>query len=241
LLEYTFPNDKLKPRNGVAPGRVPAVIVACGSFNPVTFLHLRLFECARDCLHHSSQYQVVGAYFSPVNDKYAKKDLLPAVHRVAMCQLGASSSDWIMTDPWETLQSEYVRTRVGLEHFEQHVNADVQDGEPRTRVFLLCGSDLLESFEAPGVWDPADVRTILRDFGVVCIEREGSDPNRIIYESDLLSAHSRNIHVFREWILNDVSSTEVRRHIRRGLSVKYLTPDPVVHYIHTHGLYKPKE
>lgn len=35
--------------------RVPVVLLACGSFNPVTNMHLRLFEVARDHLHQTGQ------------------------------------------------------------------------------------------------------------------------------------------------------------------------------------------
>jgi len=87
---------------------------------------------------------------------------------------------------------------------------DIYNAEPRIRVFLLCGSDILASFVKPGVWMEDDVRSIILRFGVICIEREGSDPSRIIYESDLLAPLSRHIIVLREWILNDVSATELR-------------------------------
>ena len=35
----------------------------------------------------------------------------------------------------------------------------------------------------------------------------------------------------------DVSATEIRRRVSRGLSIRYLVPDPVEEYIATHGLY----
>jgi hypothetical protein len=44
--QYVFPTDRLKQT--CAPGKVPLVIVACGSFSPVTLLHLRMFPMALD-------------------------------------------------------------------------------------------------------------------------------------------------------------------------------------------------
>ncbi|XP_035886620.1 nicotinamide/nicotinic acid mononucleotide adenylyltransferase 3 isoform X3 [Phyllostomus discolor] len=34
--------------------RIPVVLLACGSFNPITNMHLRLFEVARDHLHQTA-------------------------------------------------------------------------------------------------------------------------------------------------------------------------------------------
>ncbi len=36
---------------------------------------------------------------------------------------------------------------------------------------LLCGADMVESLAVPGVWKPEHVRSILEDYGVVCISR----------------------------------------------------------------------
>lgn len=35
--------------------RIPVVLLACGSFNPITHMHLRLFEVARDHLHQTGR------------------------------------------------------------------------------------------------------------------------------------------------------------------------------------------
>lgn len=40
-------------------------------------------------------YQVIAGIISPVNDKYGKKDLVAARHRVAMARLALHTSDWI--------------------------------------------------------------------------------------------------------------------------------------------------
>ncbi|XP_066101603.1 nicotinamide/nicotinic acid mononucleotide adenylyltransferase 3 isoform X2 [Saccopteryx bilineata] len=90
--------------------RIPVVLLACGSFNPITNMHLRLFEVARDYLHQTGLYQVIGGVISPVNDNYRKKDLAAAHHRVAMVRLALQTSDWIRVDPWESEQAQWMET-----------------------------------------------------------------------------------------------------------------------------------
>lgn len=102
---------------------------------------------------------------------------------------------------------------------------------------LLCGADLLESFSVPNLWKMEDITQIVSNFGLVCITRAGSDAQKFIYESDVLWRHQSNIHLVNEWITNDISSTKIRRALRRGQSIRYLVPDLVQEYIEEHDLY----
>ncbi|XP_054360359.1 nicotinamide/nicotinic acid mononucleotide adenylyltransferase 3 isoform X2 [Mirounga angustirostris] len=90
--------------------QIPVVLLACGSFNPITNMHLRLFEVARDHLHQTGMYQVIGGIISPVNDNYRKQDLVAAHHRVAMARLALQTSDWVRVDPWESEQVQWMET-----------------------------------------------------------------------------------------------------------------------------------
>lgn len=102
---------------------------------------------------------------------------------------------------------------------------------------LLCGADVLESFGVPNLWKQEDIAEILGRFGLVCVTRTGSDPLKLIHQTDMFWTHRKNIHVVQEWVTNDISATHVRRAVRRGHSVRYLLPDNVVHYIREHKLY----
>ncbi|XP_054360360.1 nicotinamide/nicotinic acid mononucleotide adenylyltransferase 3 isoform X3 [Mirounga angustirostris] len=96
--------------------QIPVVLLACGSFNPITNMHLRLFEVARDHLHQTGMYQVIGGIISPVNDNYRKQDLVAAHHRVAMARLALQTSDWVRVDPWESEQVQWMETVKVLRH-----------------------------------------------------------------------------------------------------------------------------
>jgi nicotinamide mononucleotide adenylyltransferase len=56
--------------------------------------------------------------------------------------------------------------------------------------------------------------------------------------TDALARWRHNIFFVPQLIQNDVSSTKVRLFLRRGLSVRYLLPMPVVDYIEENGLYQ---
>ncbi|KAM4016326.1 nicotinamide/nicotinic acid mononucleotide adenylyltransferase 1 isoform 1-T2 [Anomaloglossus baeobatrachus] len=248
--------------------RMEVVLLATGSYNPITVMHLRLFELARDYLHGTGKYKVVKGIISPVSDGYKKKGLVEGSHRLAMAQLATENCDWIEVDPWECLQKEWTETALALRHYQQqqtcsgdtgglekksghrkgqkrkrnNISQDAPDyncpeSKASPRVTLLCGADLLESLGVPNLWKPEHVVEIVSSFGLVCITRMGSDVGKFIYESDVLWKHRDNIHLVEEWVTNDISSTKVRRALRRGMSVRYLVPDPVLDYIKKHDLY----
>lgn len=80
LANYHFPTNRLKSRQS-DPTKTPLVLVACGSFSPITYLHLRMFEMAADFSKFNTEFEVMGGYISPVSDAYKKAGLAAAQHR----------------------------------------------------------------------------------------------------------------------------------------------------------------
>ena len=194
-MDYTFPVGRLREtmEGGscdlwshtstdcpaiIDPSKTPVVLVACGSFSPITYLHLRMFEVARDDARTSTNFEVVGGYLSPVNDTYNKPGLARADHRIAMCSLACEhESAWIAVDDWEARQSTYTPTARVLDHFDQCINGSAgrngievcreneETGEVtferrKIKIMLLAGSDLIQTMSQPGVWQEKDVSSV---------------------------------------------------------------------------------
>lgn len=244
LDEYNFPTHRLKPQM-TSSTKFPLVIVACGSFSPITYLHLRMFEMALDAIREQTRFEVIGAYFSPVSDNYRKPGLASAHHRVRMCELACErTSSWLMVDAWESLQPKYTRTALVLDHFNEEINIKrngilSKDGKSRlgVKVMLLAGGDLIESMGEPNVWAEQDLHHILGNYGCLIVERTGSDVRSFLLSHDIMYEHRKNILVIKQLIYNDISSTKVRLFLRRNMSVQYLLPNSVIRYIQEHNLY----
>ncbi|NXC20556.1 NMNA2 adenylyltransferase, partial [Corythaeola cristata] len=258
-----------------------------------------LSERARDYLHKTGRFIVIGGIVSPVHDSYGKTGLVSSRHRLTMCQLAVQSSDWIsdispllqrvtgcilsnvntpsITPVIGQPQNESSQTiyqnnnnvsnkptaakilgKVGeslsriccvrppMERFtfvDENANLGtvMRYEEIELRILLLCGSDLLESFCIPGLWNEADMEVIVGEFGIVVVPRDGADPDRIMNHSSILRKYKNNILVVKDdsnHPMSVVSSTKSRLALQHGDGhvVDYLC-QPVIDYILKSQLY----
>ena len=158
-----------------------------------------------------------------------------------MCQLAIDrASNWIMVDPWEAEKKDYQPTALVLDHFDHEINnirKGIDDGHgnrKHVRIALLAGADLIQTMSTPGVWSEKDLDHILGRYGTFIVERSGTDIDDALAN---LQPWKDNIYVIQQLIQNDVSSTKIRLFLRRGMSVQYLIPAPVVEYIEQNHLF----
>ena len=147
----SIPDEKLLAvsRDEISSSDRPAVFAVLGSFSPVTNAHIRMPEIARDYLKLvRPDLHITGGFLSPVGDAYGKVGLAQAEHRVAMARLAVEDSNWLAVDPWESKQSTHQRAVVVLQHIKDAVNAYY--GINNIRVMLVCGADLVATFNKPG-------------------------------------------------------------------------------------------
>ncbi|RWS10883.1 hypothetical protein B4U79_04328 [Dinothrombium tinctorium] len=227
----------------------PIVLISCGSFNPITVMHLNMFQVAKHFLESEcrTKYRVLRGIISPVNDRYSfKKTLIPAEHRIEMIKLAlntSSDNDWIRVDDFEAKQEQWMRTLDVLKHFEREIKsgdllADLPNvNKSEVDLRIICGADLIETFSVPNLWKDEDIRELISNYGYVILPREGSNHEKYIEEHHILSQYKDNIIILNCWEKNDVSSTRVREAVKKGDSIKGLVEDVVEEYIKQHRLY----
>mmetsp|Transcript_54882 Transcript_54882/g.129688 ORF Transcript_54882/g.129688 Transcript_54882/m.129688 type:complete len:111 (+) Transcript_54882:402-734(+) len=102
-----------------------------------------------------------------------------------MTSRAIQDNDWISNDEWEIRQSGWTRTRFVLERFHRDIKKHY--GQPIKTLFL-CGGDVVETFEIPGIWARADVHSLLQQ-GVVAITRDSVDLSSFIKQSTFLAPY----------------------------------------------------
>ena len=115
---------------------------------------------------------------------------------------------------------------------------------------LVCGSDLIETFKVPGLWEAQDLESFVFDHGIVCISRCGYDAEPTLRSIPALSQRSRSgngnskggeekrVHVVENDVLSDLSSTKIREALRERQPVSGLVTPAVEVYIDQNGLYR---
>ena len=75
---------------------------------------------------------------------------------------------------------------------------------------------------APEVWSREDLEHILGRYGAFIVERAGTDIHQALSS---LQRWRQNIHVIQQVFQNNMSSTQIRLHIKRDMSVRYCKYD----------------
>ncbi|EFO61826.1 Nicotinamide-nucleotide adenylyltransferase [Giardia lamblia P15] len=198
-----------------------ALIVFCGSFNPVTKAHISIIDKAIDFInnltHDDGNLLETGTYrvlISPVHDSYPWKKLAPAKNRIRMLELAIEDSryqDLIEINTYEALiQQSFTPTYDVLCH--------LKEGYPDKNMYFLCGADLVESMTNTAVWPAPSIEKIFhickllvapRNLGTGSIET--CELFRKILEHPVLHHAKENAQLFfLPDVSLDCSSSDVR-------------------------------
>ena len=191
-----------------------------GTFDPVHLGHLIVAEEVR------VQVGLDRVLFVPAGEPWlkARRPVSAACHRVAMVEaaiahganFGLSQVDVARDGPTYTVDTlTELREELGM----------------GARLHLILGMDALNEL---GRWH--EPRRLFQLASLIGVSRPLCD--RFAPESlnEIIEGASEKVTIV-EGLSIGISGTDIRRRIARGLSIKYLVPEPVERYILDHGLY----
>lgn len=197
------------------------IIIFGGAFNPPLNSHFSLAE------QIANEYEdIEKIVFMPVSSNYSKKEpLLSNEHRYNMLKMICDENDNFEISRLE-LDNEKVLTTI-------ETLTLLKKEYPTKEIVFTTGTDNLKELET---WDEA--QKIVDNFKILVLERDEDDMETIINSNEFLSKNRDAFIKVKQNIRSNLSSTFVRDKIRRGKSIRYLTPDKVYKYIKENKLYE---
>jgi len=184
-----------------------------GTFNPIHIAHLLVAEqVAETC--RLDKVLFIPACVPPHKNS---PDIAPAADRYRMTVLATESNTRFEVSRVELDRAGTSFTKDTLQHLLEIC--------PDTELFYIVGSDAVVELST---WREPELVLKLARFLVVA--RPGHDLTR------LEDRFTKSVEVVPVSGL-DISSTEIRKRVRQGRSIKYLVPDKVEQYIRERGLY----
>jgi nicotinate-nucleotide adenylyltransferase len=201
-----------------------------GTFDPVHYGHLLLAECCRE------QCRLDRVLFLPAAVPPHKQDraLTPAADRIEMLRLAIAGNDAMAVDSYEIDRGGISFTVDTLRHLKsEHFGVERSEGAASAELFFLMGADMLA--DLPHWREAAEVCRL-------CVPVVVPRPMCPLDFAPLAGiATAEQIELIRrhqvEMPLVGISSSDIRRRVAAGLSIRYRTPRAVEKYIEIHGLY----
>ena len=195
------------------------IAVFGGSFNPPLNSHFSLGQ------------QIVNEYenvdkvlFVPVSTSYAKPGLISNEHRYNMLKLVCDKNPDFEVSDIELVQDRQLYTLETLEL--------LQEKYPGKTICFTIGTDNLRELST---WKLID--KLVAKFKILVLERDEDDMYSIIEQDEFLKKNKNCFIKLKENIRSNISSTFARDKLKRGKSIRYLTPDEVYNYINENNLY----
>jgi len=191
-----------------------------GTFDPVHHGHLWAAEDSR------LRFGLDAVVFLPCGQAPHRPDeaITPAEHRYAMAVLATAGNPYFAVSRTEIERPGPSYTIDTVREYRAHHG-------PGTELFFITGADAVLQILS---WHEPEA--LLRECRLIAVARPGHDLSLL---ADHLGADRAARIAVVDMRSLDISSTEIRQRVAAGLSVRYLTPDPVCDYIAKHSLYRP--
>ena len=192
-----------------------------GSFNPIHCGHVALARAALE------SGRVERVLFLPTgNPPHKKEGLADKFDRLRMVELSVEHEAGMAVCREEIDRDGVIYTVDTLAALKRKM--------PDCTLTYLIGADTLRAL---GTW--RRVETVIERCKFLVMMREGETREEVIRLAGLWTQRGAQID-FLDARKMDISSTQIREQIQKGLPFERLVPQAVADYIHEHGLYGAK-
>ena len=192
-----------------------------GSFNPIHCGHVALARAALE------SGRVERVLFLPTgNPPHKKEGLADKFDRLRMVELAVEHEAGMAVCREEIDRDGVIYTVDTLAALKRKM--------PDCTLTYLIGADTLRAL---GTW--RRVETVIERCKFLVMMREGETREEVIRLAGLWTQKGAQID-FLDARKMDISSTQIREQIQKGLPFERLVPQAVADYIHEHGLYGAK-
>lgn len=200
---------------------MPEIGLMGGSFNPIHCGHVALARAALE------SGRVERVLFLPTgNPPHKKEGLADKFDMLRMVELAVEHEAGMAVCREEIDRDGVIYTVDTLAALKRKM--------PDCTLTYLIGADTLRAL---GTW--RRVETVIERCKFLVMMREGETREEVIRLAGLWTQRGAQID-FLDARKMDISSTQIREQIQKGLPFERLVPQAVADYIHEHGLYGAK-
>lgn len=200
---------------------MPEIGLMGGSFNPIHCGHVALARAALE------SGRVERVLFLPTgNPPHKKEGLADKFDRLRMVELAVEHEAGMAVCREEIDRDGVIYTVDTLAALKRKM--------PDCTLTYLIGADTLRAL---GTW--RRVETVIERCKFLVMMREGETREEVIRLAGLWTQRGAQID-FLDARKMDISSTQIREQIQKGLPFERIVPQAVADYIHEHGLYGAK-
>jgi len=196
-----------------------------GSFDPIHIGHLIIAQALTERL------KLERVLFLPSARPPHKEDrqLASSEDRATMVQLAIAGEALFAYSDFDLTRHGPTYTIDTVTHFRAELGADVE-------LHWIIGADSLAEL---ATW--RRVADLIDACRIVTAARPGSQPGEPLWTALGPALGDARIAKLRAAVVDtpriDISSTDIRRRVAEGRSIRYFVPDPVAEHITEHGLY----
>ncbi len=190
-----------------------------GTFSPIHYGHLMLAERAY------SEFELDEVLLIPTGVSHFKDNtVIDKYERLAMTKAAVADNGHFSVSTIEV-------DRPGNSYTYETLLA-LREANPDTEYYLIIGADSLYQLED---WYKPDL--IMENAVILVAARDCTNEDLSAKADDLMNRYKADIRIMN-FPLIELSSTDIRRRVREGKSIRYMVPEAVIDYIATNGLYK---